>query len=96
MTSSSVNKILILTWILLLVIPFGFFFLALLLRIPINFYLGQISWILFLANEILASVGFGFGVYFGFKKQPFLPTLLLSFLIGILPFLLFSYFKLFF
>jgi hypothetical protein len=91
MTSNSVNKLLILTWILLLIIPFVLFFLAALLRIPIGFYLSQISWLLFVANEILASVGFGFSIYFAIKKQSFISILLLSFGIGIFPFLLFLY-----
>jgi hypothetical protein len=91
MTSSSVDKLLIWTWVLLFIIPFVLLILATLLRIPINFYLGQISWILFLSNEILAGVGFGFSIYFAIQKQSFVSTILLSFGIGIFPFLLYFY-----
>ncbi|WP_338763045.1 hypothetical protein WAF17_18835 [Bernardetia sp. ABR2-2B] len=91
MSSNSVNKILIITWVLLLVIPFVLFFLATLLRIPVGFYLEQINWLLFLANEVLAIVALSFGIYFIIKKQSFIPTLLLSFGIGVFPFLFWWY-----
>ncbi|PIY08688.1 MAG: hypothetical protein COZ18_10995 [Flexibacter sp. CG_4_10_14_3_um_filter_32_15] len=91
MSSDSVNKLLVWTWVFLLLIPFVLFFLATLLSIPISFYLSQISWLLVVANEVLAATGFCFSVYFALKKQSFISTLFLSFGIGLFPFLFWLY-----
>ena len=88
MSSSSINKILIITWAVLFIAPFLLFVFGSWLRLPIQFQLVQITNILFIANEVLASVGVLLSIYLAIRKEPFITTLLISLGIGALPFLL--------